>query len=863
MFTTLIVRTVDASRRLAMPVVLFTLIAVLAMGAFVATHFKINTDVNQLLASDLPWRQREKELEKAFPQNVDQLVVVIDGDNADDAENAAAALADKMKADPSLFKNVTRPDAIPFFRKNGLLLLSEKSLSGILDVLVQAQPLLGTLAHDPSLRGLFDTLELVLEGLKRGDVNYQFLDKPFTLLAGSVEAAQAGQIKSLPWRSLMSDQAAKPRDLRKFILTQPVLDYAALEPGAKAEQAVRAMAEELHLTPDHGVRVRLTGSVALNDEEFASVAKGTTFATGMSIVLVLLILFLALRSFRLIVPILLTLFAGLVATTAFAMATIGSLNLISVAFAVMFVGIAVDFGIQFGVRYRDQHHQEPDNTKAMLATAHIIARPLALAAGSTALGFLAFTPTDYRGVAELGLIAGAGMIIAYLLCITLLPALLTLFRPPAEPEAVGYAWAAPIDRFIEARRPLILTVAAVLTLAGLVVASQLHFDFDPLDLKDPHAESVQTLFDLMKNPETNPYAVEILEPNLDAAEAVAKKLDALPQVDYTMTLATFVPQDQDKKLAMLDDANFLLAPTLNPPDVLPAPTDDDNFAALGKTAAALETIAGQHPSTARLAAALNAVVKNHDPATLKRLHTALITGMESQLATVRESLTARRITLADITDDLRRDWVTPDGRALIKVYPKNFPANGVRDPQVLTAFTDAVASVAPNLSGAPVSIQESGKTIVKAFINAGIAGLIAIALLSWLILRRVLDVIRLIAPLILAGILTLATMVIIHLPLNFANIIALPLLLSLGVSYAIYFISAWRDGMIGLLQSSMARAVLFSAATTTVAFGSLSMSSHPGTSGMGKLLTIALLYCVTCTFLVLPALLGRPDLGKE
>jgi hypothetical protein len=854
MLTALVIRLVDLSRRFAAVILSVALVISIALGWYVATHIKINTNVDQLLASDLSWRQREVELDKAFPQKTDRLVVVIDGDNADDAENAAALLAEKMRGMPELFKTVVRPDSIPFFRKNGLLFLPEKKLNDILETLIQAQPLLATMAKDPSLRGLFGTLGLVVEGLQRGDVDYKYLDQPFGKLADTVESALAGQDKPLPWRSMMSEGNPTPRDLQKIILTQPVLDYAALSPGEKASQAIRNLAQELNLTPDRGVRVRLTGSVALNDEEFASVASGATFATCLSIVLVLVILFLALRSFRLILPILLTLTAGLIVTTAFAMAAIGSLNLISVAFAVMFIGIAVDFGIQFGVRYRDQHHQEPDNTKAILNTARIIALPLAMAAASTALGFLTFIPTDYRGVAELGLIAGVGMIVAFLLNITLLPALLAVFTPPAEPEAIGYAWAAPVDRFLLANRTKILTAVALVAIISLGVATQLRFDFDPLNLKDPHTESVSTLFDLMKDPDATPYTIEILEPALAQAESIGKQIAALPEVDHILTLASFVPEDQDKKLAMISDANFLLAATLNPTETMPPPTDEENLAALQKAATALKSLGEQKASAQRLAKALELVVARHDHALLQHLYDDLIHGMETQLATVRESLTAQRVTIDNITDDLRRDWVTPDGRAKIEVYPKGNP----RDYHVLTAFTAAVERIAPEASGSPISIQESGKTVVNAFFKAGIFAVLAIALMAWFILRRVADVLRLIAPLILAGILTLATMVILHLPLNFANIIALPLLLSLGVSYSIYFVSYWRAGLTQPLQSSMARAVLFSAATTLVAFGSLSLSAHPGTNGMGKLLTVALLYCLLSTFLVLPALLGRP-----
>jgi len=859
LLTNIIVYLVDFSRRFSFLIAALAFVASIAMGWYVANHFKINTDVNQLLAEDLAWRKREADLEKAFPQKVDRLIVVIDGATPDNAENAAVALAEKMRNRPDLFKNVTRMETIPFFRKNGFLFLKENELSSIIEVLVQAQPLLGSLAKDPSLRGLFGTLTLVVEGLKRGDVDYKNLDQPFGVLADAVQSVIEGKDKPLPWRSMMMDHQPNMRDLRKFIITQPALNYKALEPGEAASKAIRAMAEEMHLTRDQGVTVRLTGSVALNDEEFASVADGTTLATIMSVVLVLLILYLALRSFRLILPILLTLGVGLIATTAFAMAAVGSLNLISVAFAIMFVGIAVDFGIQFGVRFRDQHHQEPDATKAMLATARIIAMPLALAAGSTAVGFLAFTPTDYRGVAELGLIAGAGMIIAYLLNITLLPALLAIFRPPAEPEPIGYAWAAPIDEFIIKHRPRILIGAAILAVIGSLIAMQLRFDFDPLNLKDPKTESVSTMFELMRtDPEAVP-AIEILELNLAKAQEVAKQIDALPKdiVRETRTLASFVPEDQDKKLAIIGDANFLLAPTLNPPTIDSAPSDEQVYEALQKTVEALRSLGAERTSAQRLAQNLETIIKRHDSAVLQRLHNVLITGMEQQLAAVREALTAERVTVDNISDDLKRDWITPDGRAKIEVYPKGNP----RDPKTLTAFTEAVQKIAPEASGSPVSIQESGKTITNAFIKAGISAVLAVAFLSWLILRCVADVARLIAPLILAGILTLATMVIVGLPLNFANIIALPLLLSLGVSYAIYFVSAWYTGITKPLQSSMARAVLFSASTALVAFGSLSFSEHPGTSGIGELLTVSLIYSLLCSFVVLPALLGRSRLS--
>ncbi len=859
MLISLLTRLVDFSRRCALSMALVALIVSLALGWFVATHFKLNADVNQLLSADLPWRKQEAQMEKAFPQKTDILLIAVDGNTPDAAEDAAAALTNKLKAMPNLFTYVERPDNIPFFRKNGLLFLSQDKLAEILNQLVEAQPLLGALAADPSLRGLFETMNLTLMGLDHGQVDYKSLDKPFTQLAATIEAALTGHDKPLAWQALMSEGKPEPRDLRKLIVTKPVLDYGDLEPGHKASDAIRALVQQMNLTPAHGVHVRLTGSVPLNDEEFASVANGTGYATILSALLVIVILWLALHSARLILPIILTLIAGLIATTAVALAVVGSLNLISVAFAVMFIGIAVDFGIQFGVRYRDQHFEEPNHAKALTRTAKIVAAPLAMAAASTSLGFLSFIPTEYRGVSELGFIAGVGMLIAFALSITLFPALLTLFKPPAERESVGFRWMAPADRFIKNNRRAVLLFALVLAVCGTLIAAHTKFDFDPLDLKDPKTESVSTLFDLMKDPDFNTYTIDILRPSVAEAQALGDEIQKLSQVDHTMTLASFVSDDQDAKLATIGDTAMMLEPSLSPSSVKMPPTDQETFDSFADIARHLHEVGKQHASAERLGTALDNVIKAHNHELLQRLHTDLIAGMLARLDSVRQSLQASRITVDNITPDLRQDWITPDGQALLQVYPKGNP----RDANTLIAFTDAVRQIAPDATGSPISIRESGHTVTNAFIHAGCYAFATIFLLSLLILRRLQDVIMLMAPIILAGILTLATIVVIGLQLNFANIIALPLLLSLGVSYAIYFVSYWRAGMTAPLQSGMARAVLFSAATALAAFGSLGFSSHPGTAGMGKLLTVALLYSLTCTFFILPALLGRPKTDRH
>ncbi|MGH7247449.1 MAG: MMPL family transporter, partial [Pseudomonadota bacterium] len=226
----------------------------------------------------------------------------------------------------------------------------------------------------------------------------------------------------------------------------------------------------------------------------------------------------------------------------------------------------------------------------------------------------------------------------------------------------------------------------------------------------------------------------------------------------------------------------------------------------------------------------------------------------NRLQDVRLALDAQKVTLDNIPPAVKRDWVTADGRALVEVYPKGDP----RDNAVLRRFVDAVRAVAPDATGSPVTIQESARTVTRAFVTAGIIAVAAIALLLLIVLRRARDMAVVLVPLLLAGLLTLATTVVFDFPLNYANIIALPLLLGVGVSFDIYFVMRWRAGNSDLLQSSTARAILFSALTTGTAFGSLALSNHPGTASMGALLTISLGYTLLCTFIVLPALLGPP-----
>jgi hopanoid biosynthesis associated RND transporter like protein HpnN len=850
----LLARVAERSARNAALVVAGGILIGILAGTLSVARLGVTTDIDGLFAASLPWKRRAAEFDRAFPQFSDLTVAVIDSTIPEEAEATAAGLAQAMANDPHI-KSVTRPDASPYYEKNGFLFLDPKTLQPLLDKTIDAQPFLGQLVADPSARGLFAALSLIGMGVERGEADTEGFAPSLEAFHQTLAAALAGKPEPLSWQKLLTGSLGDLAGPYRFVLFRPKLDYGSLEPGGAATQAIRAAAAKLEFVAAGRARVRITGSVPLADEEFATVAQGAAAGLIGSLVLVTFWLFLAVRSWRLIVPILLTLMLGLVLTTGFAALAVGTLNLISVAFAILFVGIAVDFAIQFSVRFREMRLVAASTEAALSETARRVGIQVLVAAAATAAGFLAFVPTSFSGVAQLGLIAGVGMIIAFACTVGFLPAALTLFQPRPEARTIGFVRLRPVDAALARYRWPILAVSAVLAVAGGAGVSRLQFDADPLHTKNPNTQAMTTLRDLMANPLTNPYSIDVIEPGLAAADEVARRAKALPLTADALTLSSQVPADQPAKLALIADAANILTPTLAP-RTPPAPVTAAGLRLASKsTATGLERAAGKLPpgnnKLALIAADLKALEAAPD-ATLLATNQALIRFLPEQLDHLRAALDAKPVTVADVPPAIARDWILPDGRARVQITPKPV----ANDSRGLNAFVDEVSRAIPEAGGSAVSIIASARTIIGAFQDAAMAAIAMIALILFAVLRRLLDVALVLAPLLLSACLTVLVCLLLPLPLNFANIIALPLLLGVGVSFNIYFIMNWRAGEHSRLASPTARAVIFSALTTGTAFGSLALSGHPGTASMGELLLVSLGCTLLATMVFVPALLA-------
>src|SRR6516162_9281798 len=851
-----IVATVDFCTRHAVQIIGVAVVLGLAAAVHAAGHFAIDADVNKLISKELPWRQREVAFEKSFPPKEETILAVIDAPTSELATLATAALIQKLSDQKDHFRSLLEAGGGPFFQKNGLLFLPTPEVVALTKKLGEAKPLIQTLAQDPSLRGLTTVLNYGLIGARMNQYTLDSLSGTLNMVSDTLDEAIAGRPASFSWRAMLNGRPPTPDERRRFIEIRPVLDYAALMPGKVATEAIRQAAADLDFGAKYGATLRLTGPVAIADEEYATLEEGAYTNTTVTIVVVLTILWLALRSFGIILAVAVSLLVGLSITAAVGLALVGALNLISVAFAVLFIGLGVDFGIQFSVRYRAERHEVDDLHKALVNTASHVGAPLTLAAA--AAGFLSFLPTDYKGLSELGLLAGLGMIIAFLTSITLIPALLTVLRPPGEPKELGFKSLAPIDRFMERHRIPIIVGTGLAVAAGLPMLYWLQFDFNPLNLRSTKVESVATLLELRSDPAIGASSIFVLAPSMEAAQSDLDKLSKLPEVSSVKTIESFVPTDQQPKLAAIRQLATVLDPVLRPDPNKKPPTDADNVAALKAAVDALKQSAGNQTGRGAVAARRLAddldKLASGDEAMRGRAHAAMIPSLNTALDELRNYLQAQPVTLETLPPEIAREWVTQDGRYKVEILPKGDPT----DNETLRQFARAVQAVEPNATGGPIAILESGRTVVRAFYEAGFWALASIIILLWLVLRRFGDVLLTIIPLLMAGVVTMELMVLFGMKLNFANIIALPLLLGVGVAFKIYYIMAWRAGQTDLLQSSLTRAVMFSALTTATAFGSLWLSSHPGTSSKGKLMALALVTTMAAAVLFQPVLMGPP-----
>ena len=826
---------VRVTRRPAATVALFAVLAALA-GGWAATTLRLEGDVTELVDTRASFLADYGTYKAAFPQHRRLNVLVIDGDDARRTRLAEAALLDSMRAAPDIFPRVFAPGSDPFLNRHALLYLETDVLADLVDDLTAAQPALALLSRAPSLRGLADLFDRVDS------------DAPIERLAGTiarmVEDFAAGGGYEISWGEVLLGDAAAPR--RRLIVFQGSLGD---DDGTLARHQTELIEFKAEYTPAlWDVTVSMTGRGPLSSAELSDAVSSIKLAGTLSLAFVAALLWIGLGSLRAIAAALLTLVAGLAFTAAFAAAAVGTLNVLSLTFAVLFVGLGIDFAIHLILR------RAREAAQGWAGVVRGLGPTVALCGLTTAVAFLSFWPTAFRGLAELGLIAAAGMAIAVVVSFTLLPALLDLLdvvpgeadaqEPEVPREPPTESGGSVITRFAKP-----ISVAAIVLLIGsAAVATQLRFDFNSLNLQSRDSEAVRTLVSLHEDGTITPYSLTVTVPDLAAADDAAATLRAMPEVGAVKTLRDLVPADQELRLAILDEARILLGPAILTPDPVAQPDVAERRAALERLAALDGGAAVERMATAFLDIAR----KPAGDVALQRLEELIAVDFRDSMALLRSALTAGPISVETLPAELIDRETGAGGGLRVVVLPRD----DLRDFEALGAFVRAVHSSYPSATGRPALEAGVGAIIVDAFEQAFATSAIAIFLILLLTLRSLGDATLVMVPLLLAAGLTAAAMVALDIPLNVANVIVLPLLLGMGVDNGLHMVGRFREtrSVADVCRSTTPRAVIVSVLTTLFSFVALAFAEHRGMASMGELLAIAIGFLLISTLVVLPAL---------
>ena len=839
----------------------------LGLSVYAMLALGVNTNENDLFSEDVPYQALRRDWNRAFPSLVDPLVVVVDGETRELALQAANQLAQDLIALPQAFGRIHRPGGGNFFERHAFLYLEPDALDEVLANLHGMQPYLGRLTADPSLRGFAQMLSQAARAGAAGDLGDFDLAPIFSRVDAVLRDQLAGSPRALSFTELITGDTPGRRDRRRFLLVQPVVDFQSLQPAERSLLALRERAEGVEKRFGKRVRIRTTGVFPLSYEEMEHLDSQTFVAGSLSFVAVGALLFLGLGSGRLVIASLFTLLAGLGSTAGFAALGVGHLNLISVAFAVLFIGLSIDFAIHLCVSFREHLHEGQEHDAALVIAARSVGPSLCLCAGTTAIGFFAFAPTEYAGVAELGVIAGTGMFISLAMNLTLLPALISAWVPATSvaPPTPLSARAQRVLAFPVKHARVVLALTAILSAAGLWLLPRAHFDPNPLRVRDPSTPSVQVFEEMLADGDALPWTLNVLAPDLPTADKIAERLEALPTVESTRTLTDLVPTFQSVKLDAIEEAAFVLLPSLAGELRTPPPSREAQQEALTELGASLYTLTASDtlPDRRRAAESLaqglielrERLADSPERANelLTRVEMALVGDLPSSLRFIRRALEPNSISLDTLPREITERNIAADGRARVEILP----AQDLGDPALLANYVHSVQRIAPDTFGEALVILETGEVVVRALQQALATAAVLIGALLLLLWRNGRDAGLVALPLALAALLTTASSVVLAVPFNFANVIVIPLLLGMGVDTGIHLVHRLRrDAALGsqLLQTSTARAVLLSALTTIASFGTLGLSSHLGMASLGQLLALGISLILLCNLAVLPAL---------
>lgn len=831
------------------------IIGLITVGAawYAVDRFSMNSDTSRLIRQDTPWKAVHTDFITTFPQYDQNTLVVISGSRPHALSAVTRALAAEIRLREETFSMVLAPTANEFVDQNSLLYLNQETLNDTVSKLADAQPFLTAVAKHDNLRGILMLLSDALTTDEQLPAGLQQITDALDLAASG---ALEGSEQPISWRDELFKVNAD-EIFYHLILVKGRQEFGEDLPNGLLISELQAAISAFEHPFKKEATIRVSGQVPLEHGEIVSAMNSAQVAGSLAMVLLIIVLVWGVRSLRIIAATYLTMTCGLIWTAAFAMMAVGQYNTISIIFLVMFIGLGVDFAIHLCLKYQESLNRL-SKEDALIETGAQLGPAIMLCGVTSAIGFLAFVPTDYIGLAEMGIISGGGMIIAVGLSLTLIPAFFAIVKPPKPPAQLAFAGSMAA---VVAKRPrqtawFTLLVACMLA----AIATQARFDYSTLSLKDPESEAMMTLKELHEADIVTDYALTIVADNRAMASGLKKQLLMLDVVSDVKTPEDYLPDNQKEKRFILDDAGFLLDSVFYLEKDTTKLTDEDLVGLMSQLSSDITSSLEREDLTPELLPALHNLkrmlseLQAADPSTRKLFTQLIIPPLQQEIDWLQNALSAEPLDFSDLPQQMRDRVIASNDRILISVTP----SEDVVPVEAMRRFTEAVLAITPKATGRPVLDLGIGEIVTTAFATALSIAVLSIFIILLMTLRSVTDAILVFIPLIMTAMLTLTVSVVAGLPLNMANVVVIPLIFGLGVDNGIHIVKRYHQvaNVAELVRSSTPRAVFLSNLTTLGTFCALSFSTHQGIYSIGVLLTIALLSLMILTLISLPALLA-------
>jgi hopanoid biosynthesis associated RND transporter like protein HpnN len=600
------------------------------------------------------------------------------------------------------------------------------------------------------------------------------------------------------------------------------------------------------------VHVSLTGEAVLDFDEMNISQKDTIWSSVLTLVLVGIVVVAGFRDWLRMLLSLTCLVQAIVLAMGYATLSVGHLNIITITFTVMILGLGEDLGVQFISRFEEELRKGADRFGAVRGAITSTGPSIITAGVTNAAAFFAMALSDFKGVTELGIIAGGGMLIATVAMMVLLPAWLLVVRRKVEPiHMPAKAEATKVERVLLSRPHVTLAVCGAVTVVAAVLTWNVRFDSNVLNLQSRGMESVETELRLLQADGESTIYAAVVAGDLDEARDLQARLGRLPSVGVVHSIAELVPEDQEAKVPVVRAAWEQLGEL---PFAVPSFTEADAAslpATLGALRVRASRLAKESPACATLATAIQAARDR-----LKTVPVAQLAEFErwfyGDLAGLLMSPAFRPMTMTEVPPELRRMLMGKTGKFVLRVFPRE----NIWERDALERFVADVRGVAPKATGTPVGLYEFIAVLQRGYIKAALWAFAVIAVMVLVDLRGWRATVLTLVPLMFGIVWMTGAMAFLGLAFNPANIMALPLMVGIGVAYGVYFVQRYReDGEANFYGKSTGRAVMLSALTAVIAFASLLVGAHRGIRSLGLVMTIGVVMCLLASLTLLPALL--------